>query len=359
MPKTKIALACQGGGSQTAFTAGALKTLCQAQLGEEFEFVSISGTSGGAVCAALLWYSFMKGERPVWKRMMNFWEENTAQGPVEHAINRFIVESVRLVNSGMMPTLQLSPSSPMMQHLTGVMTAGQRMGFSDFRGLLEKHIDFAEIASWGPKPQKPVLMLGAANVTSGALAKFLSTREPIRVEPNKQKPPKFVVDGLLIEITTLNGENALRIRDTNSVEPARLAPIEYFAPSEAWRIVADWVPYAAPQQLTVGTTKDIDTEVEVTHKAVFTVGGQRYELIATHGTPQSPQFVIRDLTSKDSTYPASRFVYGEDVTETSIVLDFNKAINPPCAFTEFAVCPLPPPANVLPIRIEAGEKWPH
>ena len=182
MPKTKIALACQGGGSQTAFTAGALKTLCQAQLGEEFEFVSISGTSGGAVCAALLWYSFMKGERPVWKRMMNFWEENTAQGPVEHAINRFIVESVRLVNSGMMPTLQLSPSSPMMQHLTGVMTAGQRMGFSDFRGLLEKHIDFAEIASWGPKPQKPVLMLGAANVTSGALAKFLSTREPIRVE---------------------------------------------------------------------------------------------------------------------------------------------------------------------------------
>ena len=46
MPKTKIALACQGGGSQTAFTAGAVKTLCQARLGEEFEFVSISGTSG-------------------------------------------------------------------------------------------------------------------------------------------------------------------------------------------------------------------------------------------------------------------------------------------------------------------------
>lgn len=184
MSRTKIALACQGGGSQTAFTAGALKALCQAQarLREEFEVVAISGTSGGAVCATLLWYSFMKGDRPVWERMMNFWEENTAQGPVEHAINRFIVESVRLVNAGMMPTLQLSPSSPVMQSMMEFMTAGQRMGFSDFRGLLEKHIDFAEIASWGPKPQRPVLMLGAANVTSGALAKFVSAREAIRVE---------------------------------------------------------------------------------------------------------------------------------------------------------------------------------
>ncbi len=124
----------------------------------------------------------MKGERPVWKRMMDFWEENTAQGPVEHAINRFIVETVRLVNAGMMPTLQLSPSSPIMQSMMEFMTTGQRMGFSDFRGLLEKHIDFAEIAAWGPRPQRPVLMLGAANVSSGALAKFVSAREPIRVE---------------------------------------------------------------------------------------------------------------------------------------------------------------------------------
>ena len=115
MPKLKIAIACQGGGSQTAFTAGALKTLCQAQIHEEFEVVGISGTSGGALCATLLWYSYMKGERPVWERMMAFWKENTAQGPFEHAINQFIVDSMRLVNAGMLPTFQMSPSSPMMQ----------------------------------------------------------------------------------------------------------------------------------------------------------------------------------------------------------------------------------------------------
>ncbi|WP_421996452.1 patatin-like phospholipase family protein [Reyranella sp.] len=182
MPKPKIAIACQGGGSQTAFTAGALKKLCEARIGQDFEVVAISGTSGGAVCATLLWYAFMKGEQPLWGRLMKFWEENTAQGPVEHAINRFIVDSVRLVNAGMMPTLQLSPSSPLMQSMMDVMTRGQRPGFSDFRGLLETHIDFAEIASWGARPGAPVLILGAANVTTGALAKFVSSREPIRVE---------------------------------------------------------------------------------------------------------------------------------------------------------------------------------
>lgn len=179
---------------------------------------------------------------------------------------------------------------------------------------------------------------------------------PIHVVPNKKAPPRFLVEGLLVEITTINGENALRIRDTNSAAPQALREIQSFPADPAWRIVADWVPFDAPKGMMIDTTGDILTQVQVTHKAVFTHAGQRYELIATHGTPEAPQFVIKDPTSKDSTYPASRFLYGEEVTDTTIVLDFNKAINPPCAFTDFAVCPLPPPKNVLPFRIEAGEK---
>ena len=172
--------------------------------------------------------------------------------------------------------------------------------------------------------------------------------------PDKKHPPHFELHGLHVEVTTINGENALRVRDTNSRAPDELEPLRYFPTDPSWRIEARWVPFQST--LTVGTTKDIDTEVEVTHKAVFDKDGRTWELIATHGTPEAPQFVIRDLTSRDDTYPASRFVYGENVTEDTIVLDFNKAINPPCAFTEYAVCPLPPPQNVLPIRIEAGEK---
>src|SRR5689334_1140173 len=77
--RTRIAIACQGGGSQTAFTAGALKALAEAGLEDQFELVSISGTSGGAVCAALVWFASEKDERPVWGRLMRFWEDNTAQ----------------------------------------------------------------------------------------------------------------------------------------------------------------------------------------------------------------------------------------------------------------------------------------
>lgn len=173
---------------------------------------------------------------------------------------------------------------------------------------------------------------------------------------SKSNPPRFTAGNLLLEVTTLNGENALRVRDTASTAPDDLEPLTYFPLDPSWRIVADWVKLETAKGLTIDTSKSIPTDVEATHKAVFTRDGVTYELLATHGTPEAPQFVIRDQTSRDYTYAACRFVFGEDVTETTIVLDFNKALNPPCAFTEHAVCPLPPAENVLPIRIEAGEK---
>jgi uncharacterized protein (DUF1684 family) len=200
--------------------------------------------------------------------------------------------------------------------------------------------------------------LGALTQAEDKTVTFLPAdgSKPIHVTPDEEHPPQFMVGPLLLEITSLNGDNALRIRDTESKEPAQLKPIASFPLKPEWRIVADWVRLDAPQGKTINTTKDIETDVEVTHKAVFSHDGRTYALLATHGTATSPQFVIRDETSKDMTYPASRFVYGEDVTDKTIVLDFNKAINPPCAFTEHAVCPLPPPENILPFRIEAGEK---
>lgn len=182
---------------------------------------------------------------------------------------------------------------------------------------------------------------------------------PIQLELSKYKPPRFTAGALLLEVTTLNGQNALRVRDTASKAADAFPDIEYFPLDESWRIEAEWVALETPKGLTIDTSKSIATEVEATHKAVFSRDGVTYELLATHGTPEAPQFVIRDLTARDNTYGACRFVFGENVTETSIVLDFNKAINPPCAYTDFAVCPLPPDENVLPIRIEAGEKRPR
>ena len=178
----KIAIACQGGGSQTAFTAGVLKALAERGVGNEFDLVSISGTSGGAVCAALMWFGYWKRERPVWGRLMEFWKENTAQHWVEQTFNNAVLQTLRLVNSGILPAFQLSPSSPIVQSWLSLATLGHRPCFMDFPGLLSRFINFDEIAAWGPRTERPVLIVGAANVSTGKLAKFVSSKEAICLE---------------------------------------------------------------------------------------------------------------------------------------------------------------------------------
>ena len=180
--KTKIAIACQGGGSQTAFTAGALKALCEARIADEFEIVSMSGTSGGAVCAVLVWHALERGDHQPWRQLMDFWQDNSAIGWAEITFNQLLVDSVRMINSGLLPTFQVSPSSAASRSLMQFATMGLRENFTSFQTLLETHVDFAEIASWGPRAKRPILMVGAANVTTGMLTKFISNREPIRVE---------------------------------------------------------------------------------------------------------------------------------------------------------------------------------
>ena len=182
MAKTRVAIACQGGGSQTAFTAGALKALCEANIVDEIDVVSISGTSGGAVCAALVWYAFTKGERPIWQRLLDFWKDNTAKNWAEETFNKTIIESLRMINERKVPAFQVSPSSPWMRTMMQFATIGQRPEFTDFSALLRTYIDFTEISAWGPRSGRPVLIVGAANVTSGKLSKFISTQEPIRLE---------------------------------------------------------------------------------------------------------------------------------------------------------------------------------
>jgi uncharacterized protein (DUF1684 family) len=207
-----------------------------------------------------------------------------------------------------------------------------------------------------------VLPLGPAHV--GTLTKdaegvsFLSAEagaKPVRLALDKKNPPRFSAGRLLLEVMSLNDQNALRVRDREAPERLNFPGIRYFPVDPSWRIVADWVRLDTPVRMTIDTMIGTPTEVTITHRAHFSRDGVRYALLPTHGTPQAPQFVIRDLTSRTETYPASRFLWGEDITETTIVLDFNKAVNPPCAFTDHAICPLPPPENVLPIRIEAGE----
>ena len=182
MKKTTIAIACQGGGAQTAFTAGALQALFDAGIEKQFDIVSIGGTSGGAVCGSLVWYALQAGEKPVCQRLLDYWSDNQPQLVPEAMFNNLVVAWSRLVGRGYIPTLEMSPYSPLARYLIGTSTHGHRKTFADLRESLQTHMDFDQIRRWGPLNRKPILVLGAANVLTGKMRKFVSRKEVIQVE---------------------------------------------------------------------------------------------------------------------------------------------------------------------------------
>ncbi|MCP4935866.1 MAG: patatin-like phospholipase family protein [bacterium] len=186
MVRNKIAIACQGGGSQTAFTAGVLKSFFKNDVHKKKQIVSLSGTSGGAVCAALAWYSLLKAAKgevtSAEDRLESFWRDNSTQNIIEEIFNFSMVNFVQLINKGMMPEWKMSPASPIAETMVSASTLLlPRQHFYDFRGLLESYIDFQALASL-VEPSSPVLVIGAADVLKGKFKKFNSRKGEIQVE---------------------------------------------------------------------------------------------------------------------------------------------------------------------------------
>ena len=172
--KPKIAIACQGGGSQTAFNAGVLKALFENNVQDYFNIVSLSGTSGGAICAFLIWYALKKGDQIIWKRLIEFWEDNTAQTPQEKFFNDTAIKALELGSKGLVPQFNMSPSSPFSKAWFSLTTLGLREEFKDFNALLAAHVDCEQLAAWGAQPEPPLLLIGACNILTGKLHKFNS-----------------------------------------------------------------------------------------------------------------------------------------------------------------------------------------
>ncbi len=165
--------------------------------------------------------------------------------------------------------------------------------------------------------------------------------------------PQLRVDPFLLELHIVDGVPALRVRDL-SLRPQ--ITLHHFPDALGWVIRARWQELP-PQTASVAMKDGSRTEVTLTHRASFDHQGREVSLTPTHWKAGKPMFVFRDATAGE-TYGAGRFLFGEDIGGGEITLDFNRAFTPPCGFTDYAICPLPPPGNVLPFRIEAGEKAP-
>jgi hypothetical protein len=153
------------------------------------------------------------------------------------------------------------------------------------------------------------------------------------------------------------GKKALRVKDSESDRRTHFLGIDYFPLDPSWRIEAQWVPFDQPRSVPIRNILGHVSPALILGKAVFTRDGHTFELLPIQEAPDEVLFfVISDLTSGQQTYAAARFLYAAPPVDGKVVLDFNKAQNPPCAFTPFATCPLPPKENQLALAVTAGEK---
>ncbi len=174
----------------------------------------------------------------------------------------------------------------------------------------------------------------------------------------KSDQPTYVRAGTVnFYILEAGGKLFVRVRDSESDRRKNFAGIESYPINPVWRIEASWVPFDPPRTLRITNVAGITENARGPGKAVFQHDGRTYALIPMQDNPADPLFfVLTDTTAGTETYEASRFLYADPPKDGKVILDFNKVYNPPCAFTPFTVCPLPPKENVLPFPLRAGEK---
>lgn len=170
------------------------------------------------------------------------------------------------------------------------------------------------------------------------------------------RPTTIDHDSLSFFIVERDGRFAARVRDRNWGTRLPFTGVEYYPENPSWQVEADWLPLELPVTMDVPNVTGELKPVTVASKAVFVHEGQAVELMPMSVGEREVFFVFRDRTSGRETYGAGRFLKTKPAVDGRIILDFNRAFNPPCAFTPFATCPLPPPENWLPFAIAAGEK---
>ncbi len=171
------------------------------------------------------------------------------------------------------------------------------------------------------------------------------------------KPDVLRLGSLAFHVIKRGERLAVRLKDADSAARRSFKGVPAYPVKPAFRVEARFVPYDPPRQIPIASVIGTTEPMQSPGKVVFRLGGREVSLDPVL-EPGSDElfFIFRDATSGRQTYPAGRFLYAPLPKDGKVVLDFNRAVNPPCAFTEFATCPLPPKQNWLPVPVPAGEK---
>ena len=166
------------------------------------------------------------------------------------------------------------------------------------------------------------------------------------------------LDRLSMHVIERDGRFVLRIADNRSEVRKRFRGRLWYEVKQPWLVEAKYFPYPKGKTITIINVLDEASEEPAPGYVEFVVNGKTYRLDAVGDDP-GLFFVFRDATAGDTTYKPSRFLYVEKKPEPGqpFKIDFNRAYNPPCAFSDFTTCPLPPRQNILDLRIDAGEKY--
>ena len=168
-------------------------------------------------------------------------------------------------------------------------------------------------------------------------------------------------DENIVEVGRRGANFMIRVRNPNNPIRTAYAGTPTYPPSPSWVVPGRFVSFTSPRSVEVGASAEGLTHVfESPGEIEFEIDHRRLRLVAFNDEEPDELFIVfSDLTSGPMTYGACRFLSVEAPgSDCAVSIDFNRATNPPCAYTDFATCPLPPAQNHLPVRIEAGEKLP-
>ena len=181
----------------------------------------------------------------------------------------------------------------------------------------------------------------------------------LKLQPDTSGNPTLVELGSLRLKAMVRGQRVgIRLKDVDSEEAKNYRGPVFFPLNLSYRVTATWVPSEGKKTVDVPNVLGDTTSMPVGGTVVFKINGQGARLTDLGGDPSKGLFfVFNDLTSKTDTYPGGRFLESGPVANGVVVIDFNRAYNPPCAVTPYATCPLAPKENRLAVAIPAGEKY--